>query len=811
MTNSQEDGRRSDAGRPSLLAEGARADLHIHSKYSNRPSEWFLRRIGAPESFVEPRALYDACRLAGMDYVTISDHNCIDGALEIADLPGTFLSTELTTYFPEDRCKIHCLASGITPAQFAELMQVRENIYDLRDYLVGNQIIHTIVHPLFRVNDKLTAIHVEKLIVLFNRFERLNGTRSPLAARVAEAIFDHLTPEDIQALANRHGLAPIGPTPWIKHLTGGSDDHGGLYGAAAYTQTPPAPTVDAFLEHLRLGNHQPGGKSGCSIKLADSLLTIACEYYRHRLLANSGDRSLLGDMLTKLASHPTPAASESRARGMARKLLTPLLKRRRYRQLPELERQLLDEISHAAQEGLLADGEHRQPGAYEARFATAAGLAHRLGYAFLNQCSAQFQKGSLVGGLQAIASLVPVGLGLAPYVTAFSTQHKDDPFLRSLLANGNHSTATPQPRKAWLTDTFDDVNGVAKTVRTLATLARDSGMPMTVVTCLRHDPVSDCPVRNFPPVGMFSLPDYPSQQVAFPPFMDMLAWLEEAGIEELLISTPGPVGLVGIAAARLLGIPARGIYHTDFPRYVEQWTEDPSMGEMAKRFMRWFYGKMDRIYAPTQAYVDELVNLGFAADIIDVLPRGVNTDTFNPAHRQADFWKRYKLNGGYKFVYVGRLSREKNIDVLLDAHRLLGDQGVVADLAVVGDGPELERLKQAHARPNVAFTGYLHGDSLASAYASSDALVFPSMTDTFGNVVLEAHASGLPAIVSDCGGPQEIVRANDSGLVVDARRPETLAAAMHALVGNPDQHRQYRRRAIETAHASRWEDVLKKL
>ena len=97
----------------------SRADLHVHSKFSDRPSEWFLRRIGAPESFMEPMEVYRSCKEAGMDYVTISDHNCIRGALEIAHLPDTFISSELTTYFPENGCKIHCLVSGITPELFS--------------------------------------------------------------------------------------------------------------------------------------------------------------------------------------------------------------------------------------------------------------------------------------------------------------------------------------------------------------------------------------------------------------------------------------------------------------------------------------------------------------------------------------------------------------------------------------------------------------------------------------------------------------------------------------------------------------------
>ena len=135
----------------------SRADLHVHSKYSDRPSEWFLRRIGSPESFVDPLALYRTCRERGMDYVTITDHNKISGALEIAHLPGTFLSSELTTYFTENHCKVHCLVWGVTEKTFRDLDELRPDIYDLHRYLNENHIVHAIAHPLFRDNDRLTA------------------------------------------------------------------------------------------------------------------------------------------------------------------------------------------------------------------------------------------------------------------------------------------------------------------------------------------------------------------------------------------------------------------------------------------------------------------------------------------------------------------------------------------------------------------------------------------------------------------------------------------------------------------------------
>jgi len=217
----------------------------------------------------------------------------------------------------------------------------------------------------------------------------------------------------------------------VKFLTGGSDDHGGLYSASAYTVTPAAPTVYDYLDHLRGGRHEPGGSGGCSLQLADSLLTIGCDYYRSRL-ATTGGRSLLGKFLERMTGQGSAETGESRLKSVAKRMVTPIVKRHKYRQLSDLERELMDEFSKLAARGLFSDSKRNEPGGYEARYEVTARLAHHLGYAFLSRCGQQFSKGSLIGGLQAIASLVPVGIGLAPYMAAFSTQHKDDHFIRTV-------------------------------------------------------------------------------------------------------------------------------------------------------------------------------------------------------------------------------------------------------------------------------------------------------------------------------------------------------------------------------------------
>ncbi len=793
---------------------GARCDLHIHSKYSNRPSEWFLRRIGAPESFAEPREIYRLCWEQGMDYVTISDHNCIRGALEIADLPGTFISSELTTYFPEDRCKIHILVSGISTQQFEQLQQARENIYELHTYLDRERIVHSVAHPLFRVNDRLRISHFEKLLVLFNCFEGINGSRDPKGCAVARAILQNLDQATLDLLADKHNLEPTGACYWQKVLTGGSDDHSGLYAAQAYTETPAAKTVFDYLDHLRAGRHAPGGSDGCSLQLANSLFHIAHHYLQERLGGDKGGNTLVS-LLLKNAGAPAGGNGNGGASargGVLRRLVEPVVRRYKLKQLSETERLLVEDFLAVAD---LDTGDSVPVIGHDARFAMAARLAHPFALLLLRRFVEKSKGGDLVGALQALASMGPVVLGVMPFMTAFATQHKDNEFMRSLCAQ--YPTGSDALRgkggKAWITDTFYEVNGVARTIHKLAALSHAADKPVTVLTSIENPGECRFPSHNFKPVGTFSLPEYPELTMALPPLLDVVRHIEEQDYDSLIISTPGPMGLVGLLAARVLHLPVRGIYHTDFPHYVETWTDDAAMGEMAKQFMRWFYRNMEMIYAPTQAYVEVLAELGFDREQLSVLPRGVDPQEFNVTFRDASFWERYGMPAvDFVYVYVGRVSSEKNIDVLLEAHRLLTRDGLSIGLAVVGDGPDMERLQKEYGKDSmIVFTGYLHGENLSSAFASGDALAFPSMSDTFGNVVLEAAASGLPAVVSDKGGPQELVRANQGGIVCDARQAATYAEGLRTLVADTEAYCRYREHALLGAAAARWDKVLQML
>lgn len=146
---------------------------------------------------------------------------------------------------------------------------------------------------------------------MFNNFEVLNGSRRLRVGAVTRAVLESLTPEIIEELANRHNIEPVGPEPWKKGMTGGSDDHGGLYSAGAYTQTAYASNVFDFIEHLREGRMQPGGRAGSSVRLAHSLYKIAYTYYSSMFMgSNSGSNSLMEALIAKLSGSPERPAEK---------------------------------------------------------------------------------------------------------------------------------------------------------------------------------------------------------------------------------------------------------------------------------------------------------------------------------------------------------------------------------------------------------------------------------------------------------------------------------------------------------------------
>src|SRR5205807_4327326 len=238
-------------------------------------------------------------------------------------------------------------------------------------------------------------------------------------------------------------------------------------------------------------------------------------------------------------------------------------------------------------------------------------------------------------------------------------------------------------------------------------------------------------------------------------------------------------------------------------QYIRILTDDSFLESMAWHYMHWFYGQLDSVFVNSEEYRRSWIVRGFAAEKLKILPRGLDTTLFSPEHRDPAFWEKFgELNGAVHLLYVGRISKEKDLDVLAQAYRQLRNEGLPIQLYLVGDGPYLQALNKA--LPEAVFTGYLRGEELARAYASADVFVFPSTTDTFGNVVIEAQASGVPVVVSDSGGPKELVQNNENGLITRSHDVEDFTRAVRNLVVDPALRERMGRRARESVTDRTW-------
>lgn len=780
---------------------GFLVDLHVHSSHSRRPSQWILQKIGCPECFTEPRRLYDVARARGMDLVTITDHNTIGGALEIAHLPGVFVSEEITTYFPEDKCKLHVLAYDVTEAQHAEIQRLRPDVFELVPWLRGQDIAHVLAHPLFAVNDRLTTEHFEQCLVLFNVLE-FNGTRDQTQNTVLKAVCDSLTRADLERLADKHGLEPLGPTPWIKSHTGGSDDHSSLNIARMYTEVEPEPGQEpgpaALKRALRTGRTVPRGTPATPETMAHNLYGIAYQFYKTKLARRNAARFTPAKHLCfRFADHAldfgrvAPPTFLDRFRRPIGRFKTA------YKSLfggqgtaKELMlREATGLILGDARLKDLADGKVRDVLEVEREWSRfVARATDRIFKQFADRLMEKIVTRKYLDIFHSLGAAGSFYALLAPYFVGYDLFSRERAFCDRVLAAFGRKPLHPRRpglRVAHFTDTFDEVNGVARTIRQQVSLVNRHGKNMRVVTC--GEPKDMEGVANFEPVGSMRLPEYPDIRLHYPPFLEMLAYCFEQDFDLILAATPGPVGLAALGISRILKLPFHGTYHTAFPQYVGALTDDQVLEDGAWRCMIWFYSQMDTVYSPSRAIKRQLVDKGLDPDKIVIYPRGVDTARFNPGKRNGFFKRLDQRPGTLNLLYVGRVSREKDLPVLAEAFGKLARMRKDVRLVVVGDGPYLEEMRRALKNTPAVFTGVLEGEDLAQAYASADIFVFPSATDTFGNVVLEAQASGLPAIVTDQGGPMENIIPDKTGLVAEAGNPDSLLRCVLHLADYPER------------------------
>jgi glycosyltransferase involved in cell wall biosynthesis len=770
-----------------------RCDLHVHSRHSRETSLWILRTLNVPESLTPPQHIYDQAMERGMDLVTITDINTIDGVLEISDRPGVFISEEVTARLPNGRAVVHLLVFGLSPDQHEAIAGLRENLDDLVDYLRNQDLPYSLAHPFHFPGSPLELDEFRYVVDRMHMVESLSGSRS--------MVENTAVPEVVRALRS---------DPDFKAFTGGSDDHCGRFLGLTWTTVPRAGSVQEYLDGLRRGEGVPEGRHGSAIRSAYSVYSIAYSFYRDRMLSR------------RLPRYTTDAADRFFKPGLGSESEPTLWHKADY-----LVRKLLGRASASSDledvihTQLLEIGkdlwiDSRQPGDSidERTFEILSNLTNRLTDRLTSLLFHSFRDGKILESIEATTALAPVLLATAPYPLFYfvSRRGREAVSRISRAAVGKDLGRRDRDRRAWFTDTIDDLNGVSRTLQRFSELSMEGGRRMAVVACQTRPLSFPGWVVNFPPIKEFPIPDYTSKTLSVPPFLEVVRFIDENQFGMLYISTPGPVGLVALLAGKLLGVPCVGIHHTDFTRHVAHIVQDARMGEIASAYTGWFFSSMDRVLVPSRFYMEDLRQQGVPAESMRIFPRGIDTDEFSPRWRSEVFFEEYGGSAdATRLIYVGRVSREKDLDVLADAMLRLRDAGRDVELFVIGDGPYLRELVGRMSGKGCFFTGVLRGERLSTAYASGDLFVFPSTTDTFGNVVLEAHASGVPAVVTDKGGPQEIIEAGKTGLVARGRDVDDLVEKIEVLIDDPGRRMEMGKAARKLALSRTWESAFDKI
>ena len=372
------------------------------------------------------------------------------------------------------------------------------------------------------------------------------------------------------------------------------------------------------------------------------------------------------------------------------------------------------------------------------------------------------------------------------------------------------ATAPRQLRIAIVTETYrPEVNGVAMTIGRLIDdlLARGHTVQLFRPRQHSHDIPSQNGALEEWPVAGASLPCYREMRMGFPAKRLLLERWQQTPPDVVHIITEGPLGYSALTAARRLNLRVFSDFHTNFHAYSQHY----GLGLLARpivAYLRRFHNQSNRTLVPTEELATELRTLGFRK--LQVLARGVDTRLFDPARRDLALRQSWGVNPTDPVaLYVGRLAAEKNLPLVLAAYRALRAMRPATRLVLVGDGPLAAQLQARH--PEIVFSGTRTGVDLATHYASADLFLFPSLTETFGNVTLEAMASGLAIVAFDYAAAHRHIAHDQSGLLVPCGDKAAFIASATRLINDPALREHLKQAARQAVLEFDWEHIWRRL
>jgi glycosyltransferase involved in cell wall biosynthesis/predicted metal-dependent phosphoesterase TrpH len=730
----------------------ARADLHCHSAASEQAKLGVQRAVGLPECATPPDEVYELAKRRGMDFVTITDHDTIDGVLEIAHLHDVFVSEELTTHFKgEPGAAVHVLCYGITQEDHEWLQRHASDLERCATYLHEREIACALAHPFFTVRRPLEARHRSTLAKLFPVWEVRNGARARELNQPAVIYID------------TYGGTGIG----------GSDDHAGVDIGRTYTETPHVSTPEAFLSLIRSGRATACGNEGSAAKWAHAAIALAARAIGHQgggrpdpLAVLRMIERVVGDGEAR-SSSIGPELDAEEARAILRAWLESI----------GLEPSEQDLVTMMQKDGFSHADLYRR-----ARSAHERSMRRTVERAIASADSGVDYAAAAAGLFEACTPVIP-------YVPATAFLGRE---AAKLVAREGET-----PRVALVVDGIGSMHGVTHTLDEI----RARGVAGFEVEVIGTDPRVD---RRLPASIDVEVPFYRGLSIgvpSLPAIVETLAW---GRYDVVHLCTPGPAGVGAALVARIMGLPAVGSYHTELAAYAGLRSGDERLQTGMNALLELFYGGCRVVLSPSPSVDDSLHALGVERERMGRWDRGVDQSLFSP-DRRVNGW----LPGEINVLYAGRMAKEKGADVLVDCFLEARRRDPRLHLVLAGGGPEQERMRERLGSA-ATFLGWLEGEELARAYASAEMFLFASRTDTFGQVILEAQASGRPVVAVGEGGPAGLIEDGETGRLCAADK-DALADVVVELAAASNERERLAQAALESVRSRSWERALSQL
>lgn len=831
-------------------AEALRIDFHCHDRNSDVPDELWGRILSLPETWLKPGKLVKVLRANGSDVITVTNHNNARSCWKLLNKGHDVLvGAEFTCFFQEYDLYIHVLTFGFTPEQEAVLNRKRQDVYEFLRYTAEHDIPVIMPHPLYFYtrNPGIGPELFEKLAVLFQRFEVLNGQRDVWQSILTLHWARGLDQEKIERYAFKHKLDPadFGVDPRRpKVLTGGSDDHLGVFAGqcGSYLWVPDlaqrrqnTPLSKLALEAIRAGNIAPFGDVGENQKLGIALLDyftqVATRIEDPGLLRMAFHRGELSDKLAcfaiangllEMKKHKKTqlfvSAVHDALHGKRPKWLIRWNVSKDYRFcVKHLEKiaaaqgesperfvatvsNSLDELFTGLNELMIRRVKKAAPklgGVLPAELSTES-LTRNFELpvqisALLSDTTPSSRSGhrlrELADGLVFPALMTAVLAGAQ--VASTRVLYKNREFLNGFARNigyGHH----PQ-RALYLTDTLRDKNGVSNSLSGKLAEIQRKDLPLDFLIC-HPDARLEPHLHVVRPLAQFSFPSLGEQEFRIPDLLEVARAFYRGGYDRVVCSTEGPMVLVALFLKYMFNVPAYFFMHTDWMDFVKHTTNlNAHERDRIRRVLRALYHQFDGVFVLNSDHRSWLTGHAMGLPEEKVFLTAHHTEA--PAQHVVPVRKSELIPGATAatpvLFYAGRISKEKGIlelpQIVRQAREAIPDLKIV----IAGSGPAEQELRDA--LPEATFLGWVPRERMNQLYAGLDLFVFPSKFDTFGNVILEANSQGMPVLAYNCKGPKDIVLHGRNGYLVDDI--EQMAQQVVAHFSNRDGQAAMRREA----------------